>query len=107
VRIVDVLFFTGCPHAELAIERARNAVVRSGIAAEVRLLLVETTEEAEKHGFLGSPTIRVDGVDVEPAARGRRQFGIQCRLYSDAGSVSGAPSMDWIEAALRGKLPRS
>ena len=100
MKTVEVLFFAGCPHAPLAIERARDAVARSGMSAEVRLVPVETTEDAEHHRFLGSPTVRVDGLDVEPSARSRKRFGMQCRLYSDAGTFAGAPPIAWIELAL-------
>jgi len=53
-------------------------------------------ESAERLRFLGSPTIRVDGKDIEPAARGRTHFGMSCRMYGS----SGVPPRELVEAAL-------
>ena len=56
---------------------------------------------AQELGFLGSPSIRIDGLDVEPEARGLQTFGFGCRTYSDAeGRQSGLPSISVIRRAL-------
>ena len=105
-RRVEVLAFDGCPNVELALERARVAVANTRVLAAVRLVRVESDEDARRLRFLGSPTVRVDGSDVEPAARDRDDFGLQCRVYSIAGSLHGAPPSEWIASALRGEAPR-
>ena len=70
-------------------------------ASELRLRRVESAEAAREACFLGSPSVRIDGVDVEPAARTRTDFGLQCRVYPCAqGGLEGAPSVDMIRAAL-------
>ncbi len=51
---------------------------------------------AERVKFLGSPTIRVNGIDIEPTARDRRDFGVMCRRYA-----GGAPSHELIRAAVQ------
>jgi hypothetical protein len=58
-------------------------------------------EDAIAERFLGSPTIRVDGVDVEPAAGERRDFGLCCRLYRAADGMQPMPPEAWVLAALR------
>ena len=71
---------------------------------------------AQAHLFLGSPTVRVDGRDVEPGADERQPdvgtlgqdldeasspYGLQCRLYPTAsGSLTGTPRDEWIVDAL-------
>jgi hypothetical protein len=62
---------------------------------------VETPEEAESEHFLGSPTVRVDGDDVDPTANGREEFGLECRLYRTEEGLVGTPPEEWIRAALR------
>lgn len=61
-------------------------------------LLVETPEEADRVGFLGSPSIRVDGVDVlaEPGAR----VGLTCRRYRTPEGFAGAPTLEQLRAVL-------
>ena len=76
---VDVLYFEGCPHHEPALQLVRNVIHELGIAAEVREIDVETAEDAVRLRFLGSPTIQVDGVDIEPARTNDTSFGMSCR----------------------------
>jgi hypothetical protein len=59
--------------------------------------MVRDQETAVSIGFLGSPTVRIDGLDVEPSARQRTAFGILCRTYEDSGGV---PSEDLIRGAI-------
>jgi len=57
--------------------------------AEVVERAVETHEAAEAEACLGSPTVRVDGRDVDPAARERADFALKCRPYRFEGGQSG------------------
>ena len=62
---------------------------------------VETHEESERERFLGSPTVRVDGRDVDPGAGERSDYGLKCRLYrSEEHSLSPVPPGEWIRSAL-------
>jgi len=93
---IEVFYFEDCPHYLPTVERI-NAVLREeGSSAEVREVLVTDVSTAKRVRFLGSPTVRVNGIDIEPAARGRRDFGLMCRRYA-----GGAPSHELIRAAVR------
>ena len=105
-RLVEVLVFDGCPNLEVTLQRARDAVIGAAPSAEVRLVKVVSDEEAQRLRFLGSPTVRVDGADIDPTATERDDFGLQCRVYSVAGRLVGAPPAEWIASALRGDAPR-
>ena len=84
---IDILYFEGCPNAPAAFDDVREMVRELGLDAEVREIEVKTDEEAVRLRFLGSPTVRVDGVDIEPAARGRSDFSFTCRLYGNSGAI--------------------
>lgn len=99
---VEVLVFEGCPNLEPAIGQVREAIARASVPADLLVVRVESDDDAKRLHFLGSPTVRVDGVDVDPASQGRNDFGLQCRVYSVAGSHRGTPPVEWIAAALRG-----
>lgn len=62
---------------------------------------VERDEEAQRLRFLGSPTVRVDGRDVEPGADVREDFGLKCRLYRTEDGLTGTPAEEWLVAAIR------
>jgi hypothetical protein len=100
-RRVEVLVFEGCPNAEVTLERARAAALAAGVGADVQVVLVQTDEEARRLRFLGSPSVRVDGVDVDPDVASRDDFGLQCRVYAVGARMQGAPPMEWITDALR------
>jgi hypothetical protein len=98
---VELLYFDGCPNHEALLPHLRAMLRREGIETDVDLRRVETQEEAARVGFLGSPTVRVDGSDVEAAAAGRRDFGLKCRLYQTPDGLKGVPPEEWILAAIR------
>lgn len=98
---IELLYFDGCPNHEAFLPHLRELLSRERITDEVRLRRVESPEDAERERFLGSPTLRIDGRDVEPGAAERRDFGLKCRLYRTGTGVSGMPHDDWIERALR------
>jgi hypothetical protein len=94
---IEVLFFEGCPNHRRAVELAKS--VAADLVPDVRLEEVEVRDpdDAERRRFLGSPTIRVDGEDIEPDARSRTDYAMSCRLYRG----SGVPPRELIEAAVR------
>jgi hypothetical protein len=99
--LVEVLAFDGCPNLEVALQHARAAVSSTGVSADIRIVHVGSDEEARSLRFLGSPTVRVDGTDIDPTAKDRDDFGLQCRVYSVGGQLGGAPPVEWIVSALR------
>lgn len=66
-----------------------------------------TTEQAEQARFLGSPTVRINGVDVDGSAVGRTDYGLKCRLYVTPEGRQHAPPEAWIRAALRRSRERA
>jgi mercuric ion transport protein len=60
-----------------------------------------TNAEAEALRFIGSPTVRVNGFDVEPEARAVQHFGLGCRSYLENGLRSGLPSSDLLRRSLQ------
>lgn len=98
--VVEVLTFAGCPHAEPALELVARVLADTGIAATVRRVDVSNADAAVAERFLGSPTIRVNGRDIEPGADMRDQYVLSCRIYRTAHGVQGAPDERWLRAAL-------
>ncbi len=98
---VEVLYFSGCPNHVPAVDRVREVLAQEGTSAEMVEIEVKDAATAQQVGFLGSPSIRVDGQDVEPAVRGERSFGMMCRTYYDGVRRAGVPPPEWIRAAVR------
>jgi Alkylmercury lyase len=97
---VELLYFDGCPSYEALLPRLRSLLAEAGVPDDVELRRVETEEEAVAERFLGSPTLRVDGVDVEPGAGTRDDFGLKCRLFFGPAGLVGVPDEAWIRAGI-------
>ncbi|HWB84530.1 MAG TPA: hypothetical protein VG675_10345 [Bryobacteraceae bacterium] len=98
---VEILYFSGCPSHAPAVDCVREVLAQEDTQAEMVEVEVTDVATAQRIGFLGSPTIRVDGQDVEPAARAEQVFGMSCRTYIDGGRRTGVPPPEWIRAAVR------
>lgn len=103
--VVRVLSFAGCPHVEQTVERVWAAIHAEGLAATVERVEVTGEAMARKLGFLGSPSVHVNGRDVEPEARDSKAVGFGCRTYLEAGvgegKRTGVPSVAAIRSALK------
>jgi hypothetical protein len=97
---VELLYFDGCPTYERLLPRLRELVAHLAPEASLELRRIGSIELAERERFLGSPTVRVDGVDVDPGAAEREDFGLECRLYRTDAGLQPAPPEEWIRAAL-------
>ena len=100
MKLVEVLVVDGCPNLAPAVEHVREEIARSKVPADVRIVHVHGDDDAQRLRFLGSPTVRVDGHDVDPTAEGRTDFGVQCRVYAIEGRYAGSPTVESIAAAL-------
>jgi len=99
---LEVLVFDGCPHAEASLQMAHAVAERMGPGITVERVDVDTLERAAELGFLGSPSIRVNGADIEGTTGSSGK--LCCRTYEGS---SGLPPEWLIEAAvLRALSPR-
>lgn len=98
--LVEILYFDGCPNHEGALALVEQVATELGIDPEVHLVDVPHPEAAERLRFLGSPTIRVDGRDVEPGSEARTDYAMSCRVYRRGGGLAGLPPSDWVRTAL-------
>jgi hypothetical protein len=98
---IEVLYFEGCPNHRIAVDRVTEVMREMGIDTYVAEVNVLDEASARDIGFLGSPTIRINDIDVEPAARSSRNYGMLCRIYAVGQKREGAPPKDMIRAALR------
>ena len=98
----EVLYFEGCPNHAPALEMVRRVMERERIEAEVRSVEVPDEKTAGSLRFLGSPSVRVDGADIEPGREGESPF-YGCRTYTVEGKTVGVPPETWLVETLRGR----
>ncbi len=97
--MIEVLYFEGCPNFEPTLSLADEVLSQLGLTAEVRKIEVLSPGDAERVRFLGSPSVRVDGKDIEPGAGSRTEYALSCRIYGD----SGLPPKELLVAALEAR----
>lgn len=102
---VELLHTEGCPNAVDYLPRLRRLVAAAGVVEPVAVRVIDDAEQADREGFLGSPTVRVDGRDVDPDAGARSSYGLSCRLYAGPDGLSGTPPDAWVTALLRPDTP--
>jgi len=98
--LVEILYFDGCPNHEPAIALVQRIDRELGTGAELRLVNVPDQQAARRLQFLGSPTIRVDGVDVDPLSAQRSDYGLSCRIFTTERGPAGQPEERWVRDAL-------
>src|SRR3954454_5513354 len=98
---IELLYLDGCPSHEAFRPRLHELLRQAGIDAPIDERRVESDADAQRERFLGSPTLRVDGVDVEPGAGDRTDHGLKCRLYPTGDGLRGAPRDEWVLDALQ------
>ena len=97
---VSFLYYEDCPSHNVALERLREVMDEEGIPGVVEVVKVETEEQARELHFVGSPTIRVDGQDIDPPDDSH--YALTCRAYRLADDrISPLPSKDMIRRAVR------
>ena len=99
---VEFLWWRECPSWGRALELLREEMARLGLdPGGVTLIEIKGEDDARRHAFRGSPTIRIDGEEVGAPANGE-PVGLSCRVYRRPdGRVSPLPDRTEIEAALR------
>ena len=93
---IELLYFDGCPSWKHAWDDLGLVIAETGVDANVRLRNIEALPSAELEGFAGSPSVRIDGLDLE-AYDGPPV--VACRRYEDNES-RGWPSITLLRERL-------
>lgn len=98
---IQFLWWQGCPSHPEAWTRLQQALANLAVDADVERIEVTSDALAQRLGFPGSPTIIIDGNDIDPAAS-EYPSRLTCRLYrTEDGRPSPVPARAMIERAIR------
>lgn len=100
---IEVLYVPGCPNYQPAVVLVREVLASESLQADVHGVAVSSDEGAKVLRFPGSPTIRIDGDDVEPSHAS--SFGLSCRLTPTEAEFHQRKSFDWLsEQSVRSEI---
>jgi len=94
---IEVRYFESCPNHKPTVERVQQVIDRLAVDADVSEVEVTQDDDPATMKFLGSPTVLIDGQDIDPAQRERASYGFGCRTFGGAG----VPPVEMIEQAVR------
>jgi hypothetical protein len=97
---IEILTFEECPNRDRAVALVERVVADASGDVEVAIVDVPDAGAAERLRFLGSPTIRVDGRDIEPGGADRTDYVYGCRVYRTDAGLTGIPDERWLRDAL-------
>src|SRR5258708_781923 len=95
---IEIYYIAGCPNLRTTVKRVWEVLKELELAAAVREVKVDPKFAVP--GFLGSPTVHINGIDIEASARTSKWMGLIWRTYREEGQIDGAPSKQLIRQAL-------
>jgi hypothetical protein len=98
--VIEVLYVQDCPHHQATLALVERVRADVGIDTELRTSLIPDQAAADQAQFPGSPTVRVDGQDVEPGSEPAAEYIVGCRLYRLEHRFASQPEERWIRQAL-------
>lgn len=101
---IEFLYFKSCPNHEKALDLLQKVMKDEGVQAPVKIIDVTSEEMAKQVRFMGSPSIRINGRDIDGFDSNLSDplnYGRKCRIYQDGGKLSGLPPEDKIRKAVR------
>lgn len=100
--LIQVLYFSGCPSYKKGLENLKQALRELNLPEDFEMINIDSDEKAKEYNFIGSPTIRINGEDLDPKARETKVTGYKgCRIYQTEEGIKGAPTVEMIKKALR------
>jgi hypothetical protein len=98
---IELLYLEGCPHLVATVDLVHSVMKSEGMAGIVQQIRIGNSEDAKAHDFPGSPTVRVNGRDIEKLPSLRLPAGFACRTYVVEGKAQGVPPRSLLEQAIR------
>lgn len=103
---IELLVFEGCPNREPAEKLVREAVDELDVDADIEIVEVRDNDDAVVKRFLGSPSIRINGRDIEIKEDESTQYSMRCRRYKSESGVEGYPDNKLIRGALLAEIAK-
>ena len=98
---IDCCIVEECANHHLAEDMLAGVLSEFGVRESIERIDIPDAEKGKLVTFPGSPTIRIDGADVEPDWQPCDDCTPRCRLYMTAEGLRGLPERDWIVQAIQ------
>lgn len=102
---IQFLYFSGCPSYQQGLENLKQALKEMDLAEDFEMINIDSDENAREFQFIGSPTIRINGFDLDANARDKEVTGYKgCRIYQTEKGIQGSPTIEMIKKFIQENL---
>jgi len=95
---IEFLYFKDCPSYKSALSLLEQILLENDNEVPIEKIEITTQESAIRHRFLGSPSIRINGKDIDDQGNAS-EYGLKCRIYPESGQE--LPSEASLRLALK------
>lgn len=96
---IQLLYFDDCPSWQTALANLRQVIETENLDFQVHLIEITTSQQAQEERFLGSPSFRLNGVDLWPETRTR--YNMSCRVYQTDEGMRGSPTVEMLREKIQ------
>ncbi|MEJ2048728.1 MAG: thioredoxin family protein [Calditrichota bacterium] len=94
---IEFFYFEDCPSCGEALQNLKEVLAEKSFDNDLKVIRIDSPVEAKKYNFQGSPSVKIDGKDWEEK---NDIPGMQCRLYTIDGKLTGVPPKEFIREKL-------
>ena len=98
---IELLVFDDCPNSGPTEKLIRETMSELGGDGKIEVVTVVDNDDAAAKRFLGSPSVRVNGRDLEIEEDGTTQYSMRCRIYRTDEGQAGVPSKELLTKAIQ------
>jgi hypothetical protein len=73
---IEVLTIPGCQVTPPTVDLVKTTADEMGTSYEITIVTVENHQQANDLRFIGSPTVRINGVDIDPGSHLKKHYGV-------------------------------
>ncbi len=96
---IQLFYFNGCPSWQTALANLRQVIETENLDFQVHLIKITSPQQAQEERFLGSPSFRLDNVELWPETRTR--YNMSCRVYQTDQGMRGSPTAEMLREKIR------
>ena len=95
---IELRYFEGCLSWQAGLDNFRSTLRAEGLDVPVELVEVLNDDDATRKKFLGSPSFRVNGVELWDYKRDT--YSWSCRVYATPNGMKGSPTVSMLREAI-------
>ena len=98
---IELLYTETCPHYKESLKILNKILNELSVEENIEMINIRNQKDADDNNFSGSPTVRINGNDVDPQFKNSGDYGFRCRVYFYSGTLYPHPPEEMVRNAIR------